>query len=218
MDTNAERRRKKLEALCAELGQKFVAEKASLNWQYIDQAIKKTLLPPKKDGTRGFRKMSDEAFQKIEAALDLGSGWFDDLGTPNTVPGPTIYGEVPLLSNVQAGMYTEFVDNLHPGDADYEKIPSIAPVNRYTFALRVSGDSMEPEFPEGLVLIIEPELAPEKNDFVVARNGGNETVFKQLIQDGSEWYLKSLNPRYPIKPLGESVIVGVLRAVGRRYR
>ena len=141
--------------------------------------------------------------------------------TTNTAPGPTILGEVPLLSNVQAGMYTEFVDNLaqdHGHGHGYEKIPSLAPVNRYTFALRVTGDSMEPEFPEGLILIIEPELDPEPNDFVVARNGGNETTFKQLIKDGGEWYLKALNPRYPIKPLGDAHIIGVLRAVGRRYR
>ena len=138
--------------------------------------------------------------------------------TSNVAPGPTIYGEVPLLSNVQAGMYTEFVDNLRSVDGDYEKVPSLAPVNRYTFALRVTGDSMEPEFPEGLLLIIEPELDPEPNDFVVARNGGNETTFKQLIKDGGEWYLKALNPRYPVKPLGECAIIGVLRAVGRRYR
>ena len=138
--------------------------------------------------------------------------------TTNTAPGPTIHGVVPLLSNVQAGMYTEFVDNLHPGEGEYEKIPTIAPINRHTFALRVMGDSMLPEFPEGLILIIEPELSPEENDYVVARNGCNETTFKQLIKDGGQWYLKALNPRYPINPLGECTIIGVLRAVGRRYR
>ena len=55
-------------------------------------------------------------------------------------------------------------------------------------------------------------------DFVVARNGDNETTFKQLIQDGADWSLKPLNDRYPIKPLGKASIIGVLRAVEKRYR
>lgn len=96
-------------------------------------------------------------------------------------------------------------------------IPTTVPVNRYTFALRVAGDSMEPEFREGMLLIIEPELEPVPGDFVVAKNGDG-TTFKQLVKDGQEWYLKPLNERYPIKPLGESQIIGVLRAVEKRYR
>ena len=90
METNAERRRKKLETFCRERGLKVVAEVSGLNWQYIDQAIKKTLLPAKKDGTRGYRKMSDEAFEKIEDAFKLGRGWFDEMliQAPSTTATP----------------------------------------------------------------------------------------------------------------------------------
>lgn len=218
MDTNSERRRKKLESFCSEKGLKAVAEACGLNWQYIDQAIKKTLLPQKKDGTRGYRKMSDEAFEKIEDAFDLGRGWFDEMVTQNTAPGPTIKGEVPLLSNVQAGMYTEFVDNLHPGEGEYEKISTTVPVNRYTFALRVTGDSMEPDFTEGMLLVVEPELDPQPGDYVIAKNGSEETTFKQLTKDGGDWYLKPLNSRYPIKSLAGCTIIGVVRAVEKRFR
>ena len=91
METNAERRRKKLETFCSQRGLKSVADAAGLNWQYIDQAIKKTLLSPKKDGTRGYRKMSDEAFEKIEVAFKLRCGWFDEIdaqtsNTASTLP------------------------------------------------------------------------------------------------------------------------------------
>ena len=138
--------------------------------------------------------------------------------TENTAPGPTIKGEVPLLSNVQAGMYTEFVDNLHPGEEAYESISTSVPVNRYTFALRVTGDSMEPDFKEGMILIVEPELDPQPGDYVIAKNGSEETTFKQLIKDGGDWYLKPLNSRYPIKPLATSTIIGVVRSVEKRFR
>ncbi len=141
-------------------------------------------------------------------------------GTQDKGPleGPTIGGHVPLISSVQAGAFKEHVDNFHPGDGGMELIATTVPVKRFTFALRVSGDSMEPEFPEGMILIIEPELEPNPGDFVVAKNGSDETTFKQLIRDGGDWYLKPVNPRYPIKPLGDSSIIGVLRAVERRYR
>ena len=86
-----------------------------------------------------------------------------------------------------------------------------------SYALRVIGDSMEPEFPEGMILIVEPEMDFAPNDFVIVKNG-DEATFKQLIKDGLDWYLKPLNPRYPIKPLGNSKIIGVVREATRRLK
>lgn len=167
----------------------------------------------------GKASFGEKVARSIEESAGLPTGWMDrlDMGE-NTDAGPAVRGAVPLISSVQAGMYREFFDNFHPGDGGHEMIPTAVPVRRHTFALRVSGDSMEPEFHEGMVLIIEPELDPQHGDFVVAKNGDNETTFKQLIKDGADWYLKPVNPRYPIKPLGSSSIVGVLRAVEKRYR
>jgi SOS-response transcriptional repressor LexA len=140
-------------------------------------------------------------------------------GDANTAAGPDLRGEVPLLSDVQAGAFKMYVDNLQPGEeVAHEMVSTSVPVNRYTFALRVMGDSMEPEFREGMVLIVEPDMEPQPGDYVIARNGADETTFKQLIKDGGEWYLKPLNQRWPIKPLGKSKIVGVVRAVEKRFR
>lgn len=139
-------------------------------------------------------------------------------GGGNTAAGPEIGGAVPLLSDVQAGSYKEFVDNFHPGDGGAELIPTSVPIKRHTFALRVSGDSMEPDFRDGMVLIVEPEFEPQPGDYVIAKNGDGETTFKQLVRDGGEWYLKPLNTRYPLRPLGVSTIVGVVRAVEKRFR
>ena len=115
-------------------------------------------------------------------------------------------------------MYTEFVDNFHGEYGEHEEIPTTVPVSRRTFALRVHGDSMEPDFTEGMLLIVEPELDPQHGDYVIAKNGSEETTFKQLVMDGADWYLKPLNQRYPIKPLGKSSIIGVVRATQKRFR
>lgn len=140
------------------------------------------------------------------------------MGGENTQAGPEIRGSVPLISAVQAGEYKMHVDNFHPGDGGEERIPTTVPVQRHTFALRVTGDSMEPDFIEGAILIVEPELEAQTGDYVVAKNAEGETTFKQLVRDAGEWYLKPMNERYPLRPLGKSTIIGVVRAVERRLR
>lgn len=167
----------------------------------------------------GKASFGEKVARSIEEAAGLPRGWLDHLDMEqNTSTGPDIRGSVPLLSDVQAGMYKEFVDNGHPGDGGKELIPTSVPVGRHTFALRVAGDSMAPDFIEGSILIIEPELSPQAGDYVIAKNGSDETTFKQLVKDGADWYLKPINPRYPIKPLGDSRIIGVVRAMEKRFR
>ena len=146
-------------------------------------------------------------------------GWLDTLDMEQNISvGPALGSRVPLISDVQAGMFREYVDNFHFGDGGKEMIPTSVPVQRHTFALRVMGDSMEPDFREGMILIVEPEMEPNPGDFVIAKNDSEVTTFKQLVKDGADWYLKPLNDRYPIKPLGESSIVGVVRVVEKRFR
>jgi SOS-response transcriptional repressor LexA len=61
-------------------------------------------------------------------------------------------------------------------------------------------------------------LEPQPGDYVIAKNSDDETTFKQLVKDAGDWYLKPTNPRYPLKLLGDSKIIGVVRAVERRFR
>ena len=77
-----------------------------------------------------------------------------------------------------------------------------------------SGDS----FPEGSVLIVEPDIAPKSGDYVIAKSRNGETTFKHLVKDGGVFYLRPLNPRYPIKPLGQSQILGVVREFSKKFR
>lgn len=126
---------------------------------------------------------------------------------------PLIRGYVPLISWVQAGDWQDVIDNLQPGEG--ELIETTYNAKRHTFALRVKGDSMEPRFPEGSILIVEPEEVATHGKFVVVRQNGNgEATFKQLIFDGSKTYLKPLNPRYPILEMQpDAVICGVVKRV-----
>jgi SOS-response transcriptional repressor LexA len=64
------------------------------------------------------------------------------------------------------------------------------------FALMVLGDSMEPEFVEGEVILIEPEGLATDGSFVLAQLAG-EWIFRQLARQGEGWRLQALNPAYP---------------------
>lgn len=63
-----------------------------------------------------------------------------------------------------------------------------------SFALRVLGDDMLPEFRHGDIIIVEPDGALHDGSFVLAQAGG-DWVLRQLARrpDGG-WCLRALNP------------------------
>lgn len=91
-----------------------------------------------------------------------------------------------------------------------------------SFALRVLGDEMEPEFKHGEIIIVEPDGAFKNGSYVLAKIG-EDYSFRQLCAVGSSWALHALNPArsdLPDLPLPDlTSILGVViqKAVpGRR--
>jgi SOS-response transcriptional repressor LexA len=64
------------------------------------------------------------------------------------------------------------------------------------FALMVLGDSMQPEFDDRDVIVIEPEGLASDGAYVLARVA-DEWIFRQLVRAGERWRLQPLNPAYP---------------------
>ncbi len=88
------------------------------------------------------------------------------------------------------------------------------------FALRVMGDSMEPEFKDGVVIIVDPAGVVKHGCYVVAAQG-EEYVFRQLVMEDGQMSLRALNGAYPSLPLvgGAEDIKGVvIQQAGRRRR
>jgi SOS-response transcriptional repressor LexA len=109
---------------------------------------------------------------------------------------------VPIVDWVQAGQLREMVDPYPPGAGDgVEYVDSS--YGRCAVALRIKGDSMAPEFREGDVIIVDPEIAPSPGDFVVVRNGSHEATFKKFRPRGIDasgrevFELVPLNDDYP---------------------
>ena len=86
-----------------------------------------------------------------------------------------------------------------------------------SYALRVLGDSMEPEFADGCVVIIDPGCVPRDGSYVVVEFAG-DVFFRQLVFEGERRFLKPLNPKYGRFELTPPYTIrgGVVQQVGKR--
>ncbi len=120
---------------------------------------------------------------------------------------------VPLISLVQAGAFGETVDPYPPGDGSAWPICPVR-CGPKTYALKVTGESMEPRYHNGDIIFVDPDIpAAHGSDVIVRLENSNEGTFKQLVIEGSCRYLKPLNPRFPVIEITtEAQIVGVVIA------
>jgi DNA polymerase V len=78
------------------------------------------------------------------------------------------------------------------------------------YALMVLGDSMEPEFKEGEVIVIEPGANYRDGSYVIAYHN-DEYTFRQLRVVKGQWFLTPLNPNYVSEQIpGPEAIKGVI--------
>lgn len=78
------------------------------------------------------------------------------------------------------------------------------------YVLMVLGDSMEPEFREGDVIVIEPGSHYRDGSYVIAHHK-DEYIFRQLRVIKDRWYLMPLNPAYVTEQIeGPAAIKGVI--------
>jgi SOS-response transcriptional repressor LexA len=125
---------------------------------------------------------------------------------------------VPLIDKVAAGHWTEITDPYEKGDAE-SWIPVVRDIGPRAFALRIEGASMEPDFHDGDIIIVDPDLAPQPGRFVVARvDEDNAATFKRYREKGRDGRgrpiieLVPLNPDWPVMSISTAKggrIVGV---------
>ncbi len=104
------------------------------------------------------------------------------------------WNRVPLISWKDATTWPKtLAEYKNTNNAIY--ISTDANVSKLAYSLVIKGCAMEPLFPEGTTIIVEPKRQPSDRDFVVVRlQGEEEARLKQVIIDGKDHYLKSLNP------------------------
>lgn len=96
------------------------------------------------------------------------------------------------------------------------------PVNKDAFAYLLQGNAMEPQFPDKTLLIIDPTIVPENLDYILVMPFNKKLpIFRQILIEGNEKYIKSLNPLFNefIKLSEEKdKIVGVMVQSRRNFK
>jgi len=127
---------------------------------------------------------------------------------------------VPIINKVAAGYPTDFNDLDYPvGIADdYVRCPDLHDPN--AFAVRVVGDSMEPRFHEGDIVIFSPALDVRNGDDCFVRfTMPHETTFKRVFfERDSKVRLQPRNERYSPTIIEGNRVDGIYRAVVRYER
>jgi phage repressor protein C with HTH and peptisase S24 domain len=94
------------------------------------------------------------------------------------------------------------------------------------YVLELEGDSMEPIYQEGDLLIVAPNMEPINNDLVIVKTTEEEVFFKKLKTPGRSdvFQFHSFNPNHPplhLRPdqiYRVSVVHSVLRPLKERVR
>ncbi|EET60374.1 putative repressor LexA [Marvinbryantia formatexigens DSM 14469] len=99
---------------------------------------------------------------------------------------------INVLGRVAAGIPIEAITDI----IDTEEIPEEMAATGEFFGLQIHGDSMEPKFSEGDVVIVRQQDDAESGDIVIAMINGDDATCKRLrkYRDGIE--LVSTNPSY----------------------
>ena len=122
--------------------------------------------------------------QKLSDYFGVGKSYFleDDMATiqkTKTTPAQEQSIRIPVLGYVVAGVPISAVQDI----LGYEEISKDLSLTGEFFALRIKGDSMEPTFTEGDIIIVRQQPDVESNEIAVVLVNGDEGTVKRIKKD-----------------------------------
>jgi len=104
---------------------------------------------------------------------------------------------IPLIGMAQAGGNGFFDDGGYPAGAGWDEVSIPEVGDPHAYALEIAGDSMEPVFRDGDMVVVSPAAPIRRGDRVIVRTARGEAMAKQLVrQSARRIELKSLNPEH----------------------
>lgn len=127
----------------------------------------------------------------IETADDL---VFADIEARETQPQESArkYKKIKVYGSITAGLPNEMFDDVI-GEEDIPQ--SWEKGGKEFFALRISGDSMTPDYLDGDIVIVRKACDCESGDDCVV-SIGSEATFKRVEKENGAVILRALNPKY----------------------
>lgn len=149
----------------------------------------------------GIQGASLETLAKLASALKVPLAFLvkEDTNVGEVQEGTR---KIRVLDWVQAGSWAGVAPAFR-GDEMQEYVSFNIAASSETFALRVRGDSMEPGFSEGDIIVVDPLRRPRPGSYVVAKDAKGEATFKQYRDLGIDaqgrniFELRPLNELYP---------------------
>jgi phage repressor protein C with HTH and peptisase S24 domain len=119
---------------------------------------------------------------------------------------------VPLIGFAEAGGGGYFDDGGFPVGKGWDEIAFPSVNDEHAYALEISGNSMEPAYRKGDVIVVSPAAAVRRGDRVVVKTRKGEVMVKQLKRRTSKSVeLQSLNPNHSDRTLAASDILWIAR-------
>jgi phage repressor protein C with HTH and peptisase S24 domain len=87
---------------------------------------------------------------------------------------------VPLIGFAQAGAGSYFDDAGFPAGKGWDEISFPQIDDAHAYALEISGNSMEPAFRDGTMIVVSPAAPVRRGDRVVVKTRGGEVMAKEL--------------------------------------
>lgn len=177
-----------------------------------------TFNPSKRIADDGKKRWpSTESVSKVLSATGASLEEFVSLIVPKqkqSSGGGAPARSVPLLGLAQAGAKGYFDDAGFPVGSGWDEVEFPGAPGEHAYALQVSGDSMQPLYRAGDILVISPSAGVRKGDRVVVKTKTGEVMAKILAKkSGRKYELHSINPAYPPRTLDQSDIDWISRII-----
>jgi phage repressor protein C with HTH and peptisase S24 domain len=119
---------------------------------------------------------------------------------------------VPLLGFAEAGAGGYFDDGGFPAGEGWDEIAFPAVTDEHAYALEVSGQSMEPAYRDGDMILVSPSAPIRRGDRVVVRTKDGEVLAKELKRRTAKSIeLKSLNAQHADRTLALTDVLWIAR-------
>ena len=128
--------------------------------------------------------------------------------------GRAVMQSVPLIGLAQAGTGGYFDDGGFPVGKGWDEIAFPSVNDEHAYALEISGDSMQPAYRKGDVIVVSPAAPTRRGDRVVVKTKSGEVLVKQLTRKTSKTIeLQSLNSNHPDRTIPTSDVLWIARIV-----
>jgi phage repressor protein C with HTH and peptisase S24 domain len=151
--------------------------------------------------------------ESVSRALDAVGAGFDEFAALLAGRPGGAGRAIPIVGLARAGEHGFFDESGFPvGAEETVRFPGLG--DERVYALEIQGDSMQPVFRAGDLVVVQPGAPVRRGDRVVVRTREGEVMAKQLGRRNDQFVeLISLNSAYPARSVSAAQIEWLARIV-----